>query len=246
MRYCPIARPPPVTLPVGSRSVGVSFFKQRWIPAASVVLLLVSLFTIYAPRHAFPHYLLFSIVPISCCVANVLGLLREPNFWKARNALILFFYAALFLVPGLVINFSSGPSSFLKQLTFNSSWIGSQLAIAIARYAQPGSRMAVWGWAPQYYVQTGTIMATRDAQTGQQIISGPYQTYFRKRFMSDLRAHIPVVFVDAVAPEPGGYGYHDRMTQGHESFPELGAFVRDYYILKEEVGGVRIFVLRPR
>jgi hypothetical protein len=89
-------------------------------------------------------------------------------------------------------------------------------------------------------------MATRDADTGPQISSSPDQTYFRERFMSDLRAHVPVVFVDAVAPEPGGYQYTNRETQGHETFPELGEFVRDYYTLKEDVGGVRLFVLRDK
>jgi hypothetical protein len=216
--------------------------RALWTTGSSVALLLVAVFTIYAARHPFPHYLLFSVVPLSWGVASFLGLLRESSLWERRNGLISFSYLALFLVPSLSIAFSAEPSPFLKEITFNSHWIGSPQAIAIARYARPGSRVAIWGWAPQYYVQTGTIMATRDAETGPQISSNPHQKYFRDRFMSDLRAHIPVVFVDAVAPEPGGYQYHDRATQGHEIFPELGRFISDYYTLKEEVGGVRIFV----
>lgn len=216
--------------------------RALWASVASIALLLVCLFAIYAPRHRFPHYLLFSLVPISWGVAHVLGLVRESSFGKKHDTLIALCYGALFLVPSLSVAFSSGSSSFLKEITFNSHWIGSQQAIAIARYARPGSRMAIWGWAPHYYVQTRTIMATRDAQTGQQIASGPHQKYFRERFMFDLRAHAPVVFVDAVAPEPGGYRYNNRAYQGHENFPELAEFVRDYYLLKEEVGGVRIFV----
>ena len=89
-------------------------------------------------------------------------------------------------------------------------------------------------------------MATRDADTGPQIASSSEQTYFRERYMSDLRAHVPVVFVDAVAPEPGGYQYTNRETEGHEIFSELGEFVRDHYTLKEDVAGVRIYVSKSR
>jgi hypothetical protein len=220
--------------------------RALWMSAASLAFLLVCLFAIYASRYGSVHYLLFSVVPISLVVANVLGLLRESRFWKEHNTLIVSFYVALFLVPSLSLSVASGPSPLLKEITFNSQWIGSLQAIAIARYAHPGDRVAIWGWAPHFYVQTKTIMATRDAQTSQQILPGPHQKYFRERFMSDLRANAPVVFVDAVAPEFGVHVYTDRATQGYEIFPELAEFVRDYYTLKEEVRGVRIFVLKDK
>lgn len=231
------------TVLVSKRSTSA---RALWPSVASTALLLACLFTIYASRHPFPHYLLFSVVPISWSVANVLGVLDESGLWKGRNALIISGYVALFLIPSLSIVFSSDPGPFLKESAFNLHWIGSPQAVAIARYAPPGSRVAIWGWAPHYYVQTGTIMATRDAYTGPQISSSPDQKYFRDRFMSDLRAHVPIVIVDAVAPEPGGYEYTDRAKQGLETFPELGEFVRDYYALKEDVGGVRIFVSKTR
>jgi hypothetical protein len=214
--------------------------------ASSIALLLAFLFTIFVSRHPFPHYLLFSVMPLGWCVANALRLLEGSKIWKGRNALVVPAYVALFLIPSLGVACSAGPGTFLKESTFNFRWIGSPQAAAIARYTPPGSRIAIWGWAPQYYVQTGTIMATRDAETGRQILPGPDQQYFRDRFMSDLRAHRANVIVDAVAPVPGGYQFTDRATQGHETFPELAEFVRDYYTLKEDVSGVRIFGSKTR
>lgn len=48
--------------------------------------------------------------------------------------------------------------------------------------------------------------------------------------------------MDAVAP--GLDGPTDRATQGYESFPALAALIRERYELKEDVAGVRIFMLR--
>jgi hypothetical protein len=83
-------------------------------------------------------------------------------------------------------------------------------------------------------------MATRSAGILVLLEPSRYREYFRNRFLSDLRANPPPVFVDGVAP--GGFLFTDRATQGMESFPLLEAFVREHYTQREEVAGVRIFV----
>jgi hypothetical protein len=112
--------------------------------------------------------------------------------------------------------------------------------LAIARYVKPGDRMVVWAFRPEYYVKTKTIMATRDPGILALMAVSRYQGYFRERFMSDLRAHPPPVIVDAVAPR--AFLFSDSATQGIENFPQLAAFVREYYTQREEVAGIRIFV----
>ncbi len=114
--------------------------------------------------------------------------------------------------------------------------------LAIARHVKPGDRMAVWAWRPEYYVKTKTIMATRDPGILALMAPSRYREYFRERFMSELRAHPPPVFVDGVAP--GADVFFDRATQGIESFPLIEAFVREHYTQREEVAGVRIFVAK--
>ena len=208
-----------------------------WASLSSILFLLASLFAIYYAHHPFPHYLLFSIIPVSFCVANALGLLHRTNLGKDHALLARSLFVALFLVP---IGFAAATSTndFSPQAIVPMR----EEVLAIARYAKPGDRMVVWAWRPEYYVKTKTIMATRDPGILALMEMSRYREYFRARFMSDLRAHPPPVFVDGVAP--GAFTFNDRATQGIECFPLLEAFVREHYTQREEVGGVRIFVVK--
>jgi len=208
-----------------------------WALFSSILLLVASFFSIYHAHHPFYHYLLFSIIPMSFCVANVLGLMHRIDRGMGYAMLARGVFAALFLVPiGFAALTSENDFSPLAMLPMREE------VLAIARYVKPGDRMAVWAWRPEYYVKTKTIMATRDPGILALMQWSRYREYFRARFMSDLRAHPPPVIVDGVAP--GAFLFNDRATQGIESFPLLDAFVRDHYTQQEEVAGVRIFVAK--
>jgi hypothetical protein len=217
----------------GSRPVGTLI--------ASIVLLLVAVFVIQRPHRPFPHYLLFSIIPISFCVASILGLCSQRGWWRRRSAFVSFSFPVLFLAPSLAIAMAT-PNHFVSGMTSNWNHRQSDVAMAIARYVKPGDALAVWGWASEYYVQTGTIMATRDADTTHMSYSHPNVEYRRRRYMSDLEKARPSVFVDAV--NPNAFGLTDRASQGHETFPALKAYVRQNYRLAEHVTGVRIYAKR--
>ncbi|HEX4630445.1 MAG TPA: hypothetical protein VH188_05725 [Chthoniobacterales bacterium] len=215
--------------------------------------LLVSFAVIVTPRHAYPHYLLFSVLPISYVLATMIQFTREAGLWNNRQTLLAVAVAALFVTPALGATMAH-PSPFLgevRDLLLRASgehWAAlpfqntAAQVQAIGRYAPPRSRVAIWGWMPHYYVQTQTIMATRDAHTKPQQTLGPYMEYFRERYLEEIRSNPPPVFVDAVAP--ASFGYNQRNTDGVESFPALAAFIGERYRLAEEVGGVRIFTLK--
>jgi len=208
-----------------------------WASLSSILLLLASLFAIYHAHQPFSHYLLFSIIPVSFCVANVLGLMHQVDLGNGHGLWARTLFVALFLVPiGLAAATSTNDFSPSAMVPTHAE------VVAIARYVNPGDRMVVWAWRPEYYVKTKTIMATR--YPGILVLMQPsrYRAYFRETFMSDLRANPPPVFVDAVAP--GAFLYNDRATHGIESFPLLEAFVREHYTQQEEVAGVRIFVAK--
>jgi hypothetical protein len=223
------------------------------IAACALCFLLVCLMVIVVPRHAYPHYLLFSVLPLSYCLATVLRFTYETNLWKGRDMILSSVIVASFLVPALALSmdysspyvggrrevFLHGRPDLAAYLPFQRTDAQVQ---AIKRYAPPGSRVAIWGWMPHYYVQTQTIPATRDAHTLLQELPGPYREYFRERFLSDLRQSRPPLFIDAVAP--GSFGINDRATQGFETFEAMAAFIGENYLLKEDVEGVRIFVLK--
>ena len=209
------------------------------IAVASLFLVAAAGFAIYVPRRPFQHYLLFSVVPVSCSIAAVLRVVRETTFWKDREALVTGSYLSVFLIAALGVSFSSGPSTLVTEISSNSKSPGSKQAVALSRYAPRGSRVAIWGSCPELYVQTGTIMATRYGQMGP-IPAGHFRQYYERILMGDLERSRPVAFVDAV--HAGAFNFNNRATQGHENFPALAAFVRRNYQFKEEIGGVRIFV----
>ncbi len=105
-----------------------------------------------------------------------------------------------------------------------------------------GAIVAVWGWMPEVYVYTGSRMATKDADTYEEITPSPYRGYFRDRFMTSLRARPPLVFVDSVAP--GSFHFTNRAREGFETFPALRDFVAAHYDLVDEIAGIRVFRLR--
>jgi len=209
-----------------------------WASLSSVLLTLAAVFAIYQAHRPFPHYLLFSIVPVSLCVSNVLGLGRYLVAQTGRGMLTRVLFVLLFLIP-LGIATLESPNDFNPQAIIPKRGP----VTAISRYAKPGDRLVVWGWRPEYYVQTQTIMSTRDHSIERLLIQTSYREYFRERFLSDLRAHPPLVFVDAVGP--GAFIYSDRASHGIESFPAVEAFVREHYTEQEEVAGVRIFLAKP-
>jgi hypothetical protein len=124
----------------------------------------------------------------------------------------------------------------------------SQFAGEVAR---PGENMSVWGWMPSFYVQSGLAPATRDAIGHYVITEGPYQSFFRNRYLTDLEKSRPVIFVDAVAK---GTTLWRTWTDAdkHESFPELAAFIAQNYSLclrvqmAEGATPVRFYVLNER
>jgi hypothetical protein len=222
----------------GQLRLGARPFK---ILASAFAFLFVCFFAIYFPGRAFPHYLLLSVVPLSYCVACVLGLASQTKLWKDRGVLLRSVIVAWFVLPALTIALVM-PNPYLRYFLSETPFAPDPPVQAIARYAPPGSRVAIWGWMPQYYVFTQTIMATRDHQTGGAIIPGLDRARALDRYLSELRTRPPLVFVDAVAP--GSFGYNNRATQGYQTFPELAAFVDQNYLLKKEVEGVRVFLAK--
>lgn len=116
----------------------------------------------------------------------------------------------------------------------------SEAALASIRAAGPSdASLAVWGWLPDLYVLSHRRQAVREAQTTAQIVPGPLQGYFRARFLADLERNRPAAFVDAVHPD--GYAFHDRVLEGHESFPALHAWLVQSYQFAGDFDGLRVY-----
>jgi hypothetical protein len=86
--------------------------------------------------------------------------------------------------------------------------------------------------------------ATREAHTYQEIMPSRLYDYYRARYLRDLSRHAPPVFVDTVGF--GQFGFSDRSTQAHESFPALRDFVAKHYRQTADVAGTRVYVRLDR
>jgi hypothetical protein len=211
---------------------------QIWGLFSATALLATSIYAIYAAHRPYCHYLLLSVMPIALLIGNALGLVLRTRGSTAASSRVGVAFISLFL-----------PTAAFAAYSHNGYGLNNRPpprpeVVAVARYLKPGDLLAVWGWKPEYYVQTGTIMATRDSQTQRQIDLTKYREYFRQRFMDDLARNLPTVFVDGVSP--GSFTYNIRKAHGLEDFPTLDNFVRNHYTLKEEINGVRIFVIEDK
>jgi hypothetical protein len=213
-------------------------FRTIVLSGASGFLLVSSVYTIYQAREILPHHFFFSIVPLSCCIGIILHLTHEAGCWQARERLLLFSYIMLFTIPALSVAVVS-PSQLVGYTAHNWKHRISGPAEGIAQHASPGGEIVIWGWMPECYVQTQTFMATRDAQTGPQISEGPYLQYYRERFMTEIQARPPSLFVDVVGPD--SWKFNDPASQAHESFPALAAFINENYTIQEHRGAARVY-----
>ncbi len=205
-------------------------------------LFITGLFVVIAPGRLFPHYLQILILPASLLLGLLYGTLITGDRFRRKVLMI-----ALFLLIGV------GPqiwyrirneNPFLGKYQPDQPRAASAVAQRVLNYARPGDTLAVWGWMPKYYVETGLPQAAREAQTQRQIVPHPLTAYLRARFLADLQRNQPAVFLDAVGAR--NFGYQNRVTMGHEINIPLRDFIAARYELVADLETTRIYVRRDR
>jgi len=205
----------------------------------SIGLLLAGVYAVYRPGRPVPHYLLFLFVPLS--VAAVAALAWELGRKRYTAAAVAVFAALTVALPFFSALMNSGRNSmaWLAQLP---QILESPASRRLSQMASPGDTVVIWGWEPALYVLTGTVPGTRESQTQRQIEAGPQREYYRRRFLRDLKADPPKLFVDAVGP--GRFAYEDRNTEGYESVPDLREYIDAHYELTDDIQNIRLFARR--
>jgi len=220
---------------------GFSKEARRWA-YWSLAFVAVSLICLLLPGREFQHYQLLLIPSLFLlCGAFLAGMssLEQPP--SGRLAMIVLFLAA-----------TTVPLAAIRLYTHHSSWSFFQRGddeiepvVAELRFlGKPGEMMAIWGWQPELWVDTGLIQGTRDGNTFRQTNPDPQIEYYRTRFLFDLRRNVPPFFLDAVGP--GRFFFKDRNSVGHETWPDLAAFVAEHYVLHRDIAGVRIYLRKDR
>jgi hypothetical protein len=210
----------------------------------------VTVYAVEQPQTGFIHYLLFLVLPLSGLTGSAVGLATRawrgfafPALGYGGGAVAGVLLASLALAPSLITRVVHG-NEYLAQAYFDGTYTSSvippkEVVDALQGIVHPGESLAVWGWMPQYLVVTRAIMGTRDSISQFQIEKGPERTYYRDRYLRDMKQNAPEYFLDAVAPV--SFAFNDRATRGLESFPELYALINNSYHLVTEVDGIRLF-----
>ncbi|MEO7415377.1 MAG: hypothetical protein ABIZ81_18685, partial [Opitutaceae bacterium] len=220
----------------GSRRDSSTQREPSW--RIALILLVVSAACILTPRRALLHYVLLSVIPLALLLGLSLGrsgnaVNRRTRVWLGSGMLLFGF-----LIPFGVRAAQPVPIMFGG---FLAHWREPRTVLAdiVRLYAGPTSRMAIWGWLPSLYVETGVPQGTRDGNTSWAMMPSPHRQYYLQRFLADLERNAPDLFVDAV-----GFGsrfYPDRAQAGHESFPALQSYIIDHYQLAADGGYARIY-----
>jgi hypothetical protein len=220
-------------------------------------LVLVSAVSIAAPGTMFAHYFLFLAVPLTLFMAVGFGVavgaarsrLTGASEKLAVGILVVVFVALTVVRP--VDRRLRRDHPVFANVAAIPQVIASPVAEVALAFARAGESMAVWGWEPWRYVETGLYPATRDTQTQWQILDTPQRPYYLQRFRDDLLASLPPVFVDSVGYVEDPWApkrplFWDRQTHAHDVFPEIAGIVERQYRQVAEVDTSRIYVARAR
>jgi hypothetical protein len=199
---------------------------------------------VLGPGRPLPHYLEFLILPLAALLAihlHAAGSSAATMPGAARSGVIWLGLLLLLAVLPQLVSRGRNLHIYAGQFLFHRyDHRPSQAAYYIRQRAQPGDTLAIWGWRPQIYVETGLAQGTREAQTERQLSLDPaVQAYYLQRYLHDMAERKPAWFVDAVGP--ASLGYHDRQRHGHEIYAELAQLISTRYDYLGEIENLRIY-----
>ena len=217
----------------------------RIFASGAIVLCIVALGCIFLPCRPFVHYWQLLVVPLTLVVGSVTGLIvaaleSRPSHFRCA----ILCGALVCTTGGLVYARGTMPDVYFGRLAVSQANPRGPVAREVGKYARPGEALGVWGIITFCYVETGMRQATRSAHSQWEILEGPYNSYFRQRYLADLRLSAPPVFVDAVGP--GNIAFEDRRLAHDALFPELATYIREHYIRVAEIAGARVYVRNER
>ena len=199
------------------------------------LLLLISFYSVIAPRNHFHHYFIVLFIPLGLMSGySLIILLRSlTSIGEKRIAVILFI---LLTCSSNLLQYNH----FFYSMKHPDRSAESELFVNFIR-AHPvkGDRLAIWGWEPHYNVETELPQGVRDAHTYYAIMSD--DPYFLHRYAADLNRNLPRYFLDATGP--GNFFFKENKFR-HENYPEVNAIIADKYSLVLEQDSTRLYRLK--
>jgi hypothetical protein len=197
-----------------------------------VVVFGVVAFVIAKSGYVFYHYLNFTFLPFTLLFALMLSHLQTWPAW------------VFLMVLGIIFVVYCVNNKFKNNYPYRGTTLEkSAISKYILKYAKAGQKLAVWGWMPQYYVETQMPQGTCDNHTIR-VFQFRLESEHLQRYISDMKRNKPVVFVDAVAES--GFWMTNRAYTGFQKLPELSQLIANQYICVDSVQGQYIYIRKDR
>lgn len=215
----------------------------RRVLLLAVLYLFGGYYSVLQPGTFYGHYFLFLLHPL-VLVSGMSIVFLAGTHATAGRGLVNPAWAGLFMAAMVI-----GPAC--RVLTLGNAALNNlesrkelmqpgPVAHTIQEIRTNQSSLAVWGWAPHFYVQTQMRQAARDAHTFHEITEGPLQPYYTDRFVKDLAAKPHVIFVDVANSVDSKYFKEERFR--HENFPAVAELIRSKFRFVADYYGSRIYI----
>ena len=218
--------------------------------AVSFLLLALAMSAVLTTQRDYGHYLIFlpffaALLP--CGLAGALvqraRRLRTSKRDAANYELTcagLMVLITILPVAGLRMEQPNGWAGNGRAWAKTASKPHTPVGNAIANVGHNSNRrLTVWGYAPEYHVETGFRQATRLSTSSAIFNDNHLREFFLNTYLDDLKKNQPGIFVDAITE--GSFFMNDPATQAHENIPEIAAYVAENYELARDIRGVRIY-----
>jgi hypothetical protein len=220
-----------------------------WI-VASVLYLLATAYVVWKPGTPWIQYFLLFVHPLTLAAGllwhRALGTGLSADGMRRTNVIAIL-AAVLFIawILAAIRAWSNVEGNLLKTMRTPIDPVSK----LILKAAGGDRHVAIWGYMPQYYVKTGLNPSTRDAMTQFQIQTNPQKAYYIQRYLNDIAAARPNVFVEATGK--GNHSYFWHTSPSHSEIPELARIINEEFTLVYDIAKcgtpeARIYVRKSR
>ncbi|HXA00995.1 MAG TPA: hypothetical protein VNW99_03350 [Cytophagaceae bacterium] len=210
--------------------------KHLFLLLSSIALLFSAYYAIVKTSFFYQHYFLIFLIPVLFFTAIIAWISRD-TFSRSKlfnSALIILPLICFVMVAIDGITRINNPSSIN-----HSSLKKSLVAQTINKYGKGNDGMAIWGWMPGLYVQTGLINGTRYGDCYHQFTKSRMQQYYLDKYLEDLKKNKPLIFADAIT----SYSYGPNAAEfKYQNFPNIRDYVEAHYRKAEVAEEIEIFI----
>ena len=232
-------------LPTFALMISWLFLSRKYAEKKGLLLFILALlatsgYAIIKPGNEFTHYLLYLVLPV--CLLNAWFI---DSFRASVYTVVWVAFVILSIGINRIVQTKSPENKTLiaYQDPNRRQFYISPASRKALELAQRGEDLVVWGWAPQYNVETQMPQGVCDNHVIRCVMGGDQQIH-RARYMRNIQASRPPVFLDAVGPN--STWLNDRVRYGYETFPELKNYINLHYRFVGEFDNTRVFARLDR